>query len=80
MMVWVDVKLDMSQQYALEARSSNCVLDASSTALSAGPGKLVLCPALPCIGVAPAGVLCAVLGAAILEEHKIIGEHQEESH
>lgn len=76
MVVWVDVKLNMSQQYALEAKRANCVLDASSTALPAGQGSY--CPALHCIGVAPPGVLCAVLCATILEEHKIISERQEE--
>lgn len=74
--VWVDVKLGMSQQYALEAKRASCVLDASSTALPAGPGKLVQYPAVHCIE--RCGVPCAILGATVLEEHEIIGEHQEE--
>lgn len=51
MVVWVDLKLDMSQQYALEAKRASCVLDGSSTASPAGPGKLVQCPALHCCAV-----------------------------
>lgn len=79
MVVWVDMKLDMSEQYALGAKRVSCVLNASSTVLSAGPGKLVQCLALQCIGLqATPGVLCAVLGARVLETHKIIGEHQED--
>lgn len=43
---------------------------------SASWSKILLYTALE--GVVPPGVPCAVLGATILEKHKIIGEHQEE--
>lgn len=59
------MKLDMSQQYTLEAKRVNFILDASSTTLTAGP---MSCSTLHWYGSSWSPV--CILGATILEEHK----------
>ncbi|KAK4826977.1 hypothetical protein QYF61_012918 [Mycteria americana] len=62
--VWVDGKLNMSQQCALAAKRANCVLGCIKHSVASWLREMIL-PTLHCTGAGPPQVLCAVLGASI---------------
>ena len=73
--VWVDGRLNVSQQCALAAKRANRVLGCIKHSIASWSREVIV-PL--CTGAAPPQVLCAVLGASIQEGHQTIRMCPEE--
>ncbi|KAK4827214.1 hypothetical protein QYF61_015242 [Mycteria americana] len=70
--VWVDGKLNMSQQCALAAKRANRVLGCIKHSIASWSREVIV--PLHAAPVRPPQVLCTVLGASILEKRRLRGD------
>jgi len=75
--VWVEEKLNMSQQCALAAQKANCTLGCLKCGQEGEGGD---CPYLQNLHEYPSGVTCPDLGPSAQDRHGAYGECPEESH